>query len=577
MAIIKQVTWIIAVITVAFCVSSFGNGANDVSNSYATTIASNTLSMKQAGGLAVFTEFSGAVVLGGDVTETIKNGVINITHFDDSPDALVLAMGCVEFGSAAWLTAATYLGLPISTTQTVVGSLAGVGFASGAPVNWSWLKIGLSQIAASWIISPFIACVIAVLFQWLMNVAFLNRKDTFKWARRFAPLIFALTCTLLAVFVLVDLLDGQSVMEFGIGKFSGSIIGTFLGALALWYMFASPYIHRSLAVQDPRLRLIHIPMGPLLLYKNPPYYFPADETAPVTNDPVSQQPDGPEDASLESPAQALAEVLQDTEQAPSSIGLEPINKSHRDPNQPPPDREGLVHSIPVPAREKYLTSTEELPLYKPARLWAWFKYLLCRGVSQECVTFNSTKVNDAHTHSKKHDSRAEELWKPLQIVSAMMMSIAHGSNDVSNAVAPWVSAYATWRFGFVSEAAETPIWTVCAAAILIGAGFWFFGYKVVRSLGNKITFVSPTRGFVINMATSVTVLVASKLGIPVSTTQCQLGATIGVGLSSFDTKAINWKQIGFIVIGWILTLPIAGLVSGSLMLMALNTPHMATP
>lgn len=79
------------------------------------------------------------------------------------------------------------------------------------------------------------------------------------------------------------------------------------------------------------------------------------------------------------------------------------------------------------------------------------------------------------------------------------------------------------------------------------------------------------------MATSVTVLVASKLGIPVSTTQCQLGATIGVGLSSFDTKAINWKQIGFIVIGWILTLPIAGLVSGSLMLMALNTPHMATP
>lgn len=129
----------------------------------------------------------------------------------------------------------------------------------------------------------------------------------------------------------------------------------------------------------------------------------------------------------------------------------------------------------------------------------------------------------------------------------------------------------------MSEAAETPIWTVCAAAILIGAGFWFFGYKVVRSLGNKITFVSPTRGFVINMATSVTVLVASKLGIPVSTTQCQLGATIGVGLSSFDTKAINWKQIGFIVIGWILTLPIAGLVSGSLMLMALNTPHMATP
>ncbi|KAK0108162.1 hypothetical protein ONS95_002984 [Cadophora gregata] len=157
------------------------------------------------------------------------------------------------------------------------------------------------------------------------------------------------------------------------------------------------------------------------------------------------------------------------------------------------------------------------------------------------------------------------------------MSISHGSNDVSNAVAPWAGAYDAWKSGSAREDAKSPIWIICIAALLIGAGFWFCGYKVIRSLGNKITHVSPTRGFAINIATSVTVLVASRFGIPVSTTQCQLGATIGVGLSYFNPKAINWKQIGFIVIGWFITLPVAGLISGLLMAMALNTPHMRGP
>ncbi|PVH73119.1 phosphate transporter, partial [Cadophora sp. DSE1049] len=93
-------------------------------------------------------------------------------------------------------------------------------------------------------------------------------------------------------------------------------------------------------------------------------------------------------------------------------------------------------------------------------------------------------------------------------------------------------------------------------------------------LGNKITHVSPTRGFPINVATPFTVLVASKFGLPVSTTQCQLGATIGVGLCNGDLKAVNWKQSGFIIMGWFITPPIVGLISGLLMATALNTPHL---
>lgn len=121
MAVLQKYSWIFALTTIAFCFSSFGNGANDVANSYATSVASRTLKMWQAGVLAVITEFIGAVALGSGVTSTIKNGIISIDRFKDQPGALMLAMGCAEVGSGAWLMLATGLGFPVSTTQTVVG------------------------------------------------------------------------------------------------------------------------------------------------------------------------------------------------------------------------------------------------------------------------------------------------------------------------------------------------------------------------------------------------------------------------------------------------------------------------
>ncbi|CZS92150.1 uncharacterized protein RCO7_00726 [Rhynchosporium graminicola] len=276
MPALEEVTWIIAVTSVAFCASSLGNGANDVSNSYATAIASGTLTFKQAGVLAILTEFAGAVVLGGRVTEKIKNGVINVHHFDQHPSALVLAMGCVEFGTSAWLTIATSMGLPVSTTQTMVACLAGVGIASGATLKWGWQGKGLSTIAAAWLISPLFAGVVAALIQSLLNVTVLNRNNPYESALRSMPFYIAATCTLFPVFILLELLGKQSIQGFGIARFVVPIVGTFIVILFLAYFFAIPNFRRSLEEdkKDCRLRLIHIPMGPLLLRENPPYYLP---------------------------------------------------------------------------------------------------------------------------------------------------------------------------------------------------------------------------------------------------------------------------------------------------------------
>lgn len=95
----------------------------------------------------------------------------------------------------------------------------------------------------------------------------------------------------------------------------------------------------------------------------------------------------------------------------------------------------------------------------------------------------------------------------------------------------------------------------------------------MKAMGNRITQMSPTRGFSMELGSAITVLIASRLGMPVSTTQCLAGAAIGVALMNNDPKAVNWLQIGKIFLGWCLTLPAAGIISGLLCLAALNTPQ----
>lgn len=154
-----------------------------------------------------------------------------------------------------------------------------------------------------------------------------------------------------------------------------------------------------------------------------------------------------------------------------------------------------------------------------------------------------------------------------------MMSLSHGSNDVANAVGPWAAVYQTFQTGEVGSKSAAPVWILAVAGFLLGAGFWVMGYHIVRSLGNKITQLSPTRGYAMELGAAITVLLASRLGLPVSTTQTITGAVLGVSLMNLDLGATNWRQVAFIFLGWVLTLPVVALMSGLLTAMALNVPQ----
>ncbi|CAN9161751.1 unnamed protein product [Alternaria alternata] len=569
---LKKYDWILAITTIAFIASSASNGANDVANSYATSVAARTLKMWQAGILACFTEFLGAVALGSRVTGTIKSGIFALDTFKPVPATLMLAMGCAEVGSAVFLTVATIAGMPVSTTQTVVGALAGAGIAAQSPLSWGWKKGSISQIAASWVIAPFLSAAFAAALFLTIKFAVHNQKDPFKWAMRLIPFYLAFTAGVLALFIIDELPNGESLEEMGAGKACGIILGVFFGMLAISYIFFIPYFTRRLVKGDTRLRAWHLPLGPLLYRENPPIYFPGKGDQVVTDYYAKSAPvatSEQENLKGEKPIGHSTSVDNKSSGDSDNIDVE----GGRGLSRPLPRDGAVAHIIPAKPEpeERWLKPVEHLPFYSPKKIMNWTKFILLQGVSRDVVT--QKDLADVHSRAIVYDNRVEHLWTYAQVASAMMMSIAHGSNDVANAVGPWVGSYNTYTTGVVTKEADTPIWILIVAGLLLGIGFWFYGYHIVRALGNKITQVSPTRGFSMELGAAITVLLASRLALPVSTTQCLTGATIGVALCNFDLKAVNWKQVGFIFSGWIITLPGAGLISGLLMVMALNTPH----
>ncbi|EFQ35674.1 phosphate transporter [Colletotrichum graminicola] len=583
MAVLSQYDWIIALISIAFCGSSFGNGANDVSNSFATSVAARSLTMPQVGLLSMCTEFFGAVVLGARVTGTIKNDIIDLDRFRQTPSTLILAMGCAEFASAFWLLAATKLGYPVSTTQTIVGALVGVGIAAQAQVSWSWKDGSVTQIAASWGVAPCIAAVIGAVLFASIKFTVLEREKSFEKAMRVIPFYLAFTAAVLALFITVEAPGAPSLEELGAGIACGIVLGVFFGALLLAYVFFVPYVHRRLVKEDPRIRLRHIFLGPLLYMENPPIYMPAkgnefvidyyasahDESQSTKNDDVEKQ------TKSEGSNNKDEKVTGSGSNSPDSPTSAPLSLEDVERGKMAPVGGGVVQRYqrkPEP-EERFLAPTAHLPIQNPKRIWSFIKYFFLQGVTRDCVTHASDQLSAIHAKAKRYDNRVEHVFTYAQVASAMMMSIAHGSNDVANAIGPFIAAYQVYMTGEIREDGETPIWILVAAGFLLGAGFWFMGHHIMKAMGNKITQMSPTRGFAMELAAAITVLLASRLGLPVSTTQCLTGAVIGVALMNFDVGAVNWRQVAFIFSGWIVTLPCAGLIGGLLMAMSLNTPQ----
>nr|OQO15725.1 hypothetical protein B0A51_17867 [Rachicladosporium sp. CCFEE 5018] len=559
--------WLFAVGVIFFLISLWGIGANDVANSYATSVSSKSLTLLQAGCLATITEFVGAIALGQQVTSTIRSGVFSIKPFAQSPGVLLLANVVAEVGSATWLVICTRLGFPVSTTQSIVGALVGVGIALDIQVNWGWKKGSVSQIAASWAIAPLIAAGFGAIIMMSIKLLVHSRKDPMQAALRVITFYYGLTAGILALFIVVSGGHGIPTLEqMGAGEAIGIVLGVFFGVWALSALFFLPYYHRKLIKEDRRLRIYHLPMGPLLWKENPSLYSPGNVDTAITPDYYTSEYTGKE-----------KHLNDDNSSDDGRVIEKPLSQDNVDTNNnhdsiQDTDSNAKLGEKTDRARQSDLEATEKLPWAHPRRLWAMTRLILTYGVTRDVIGHQSKGLEDVHARAPHFDNKVEHLWTTAQICSAIIMSIAHGANDVSNAIGPFTTEYETWSSGVTSASTDTPIWIKAVGGLGLGFGFWTFGYHIMRNLGNRITKHTPTRGYSMELAAAITVLLASRLGLPVSTTQCITGAIIGVALTNGDVRSLNWKQIGKIFVGWVLTVPCAGLVSGIIMGMAMNVP-----
>jgi PiT family inorganic phosphate transporter len=173
---------------------------------------------------------------------------------------------------------------------------------------------------------------------------------------------------------------------------------------------------------------------------------------------------------------------------------------------------------------------------------------------------NRVKV-DEEAEVDYHFASVEKVFVPMMLFTACAMAFAHGSNDVANGVGPLAAVYGLVQSGGeVAQKSELPIWILLLGGVGIVVGLATYGYRVMRTIGTKITELTPTRGFSATMAAAATVVLASRTGMPVSTTHIAVGAVMGVGLAR-GIGALDLRVIGGIVISWIVTLPIGGVLS----------------
>ncbi len=168
---------------------------------------------------------------------------------------------------------------------------------------------------------------------------------------------------------------------------------------------------------------------------------------------------------------------------------------------------------------------------------------------------------DENADKEYHYASVEKVFTPMMIFTACAMAFAHGSNDVANGIGPLAAVVAIVQSGGeVTQKAGLPIWILILGGTGIVVGLATMGYKVMQTIGTKITELTPTRGYCATLAAATTVVLASKTGLPVSTTHIAVGAVMGVGLAR-GIGAIDLRVLGSIVVSWIVTLPAGAILA----------------
>lgn len=565
---LHQFDYIFAIAMIFAFLDAWNIGANDVANSFASSVSSRSLKYWQAMFLAAICEFLGAVLVGSKVSDTIRNKIIDVKVFEKEPAVLMLTMTCALIGSSIWLSIATSIGMPVSTTHSIVGATIGAGIAAkgGNNIRWGWG--GVAQIVASWFIAPAIAgCFSSVVFL-ISKFLVLERKEfatSLFWAMFLVPVLVFAAFAILTMLIVWKGSPSLKLDKLPSHTIAAAIVGTAGVALVVYMLFLFPYYRRKLVYNDWTLKWYDVIRGPLFYFKSTDNIPPIPEGQTLTIDYYKgrRYDDAGNLIDDDDEKVANSSVSSDIEKNPNDVDVTVEQKSNETKD----------------ATKNETTRQLWWRLFKQPKQWGWLLWLVVsHGFTQDIIKNQSKAdmlsgdIHKLHTSAKYYDNRIEFMYSILQAITACTMSFTHGANDISNATGPLASVYLIWSTNTIASKAPVPTWVLAYAASALVIGCWTYGYNIMRNLGNKLILQSPSRGFAIEIGAAVTTVMATQLAIPVSTTQSAVGATVFVGFCNGEWRSVNWRMVLWCYSGWIFTLPIAGLIAGLLNAIILNAP-----
>jgi len=205
---------------------AWGIGANDVANAMGTSVGSKALTIKQAIIIAMIFEFAGAYLAGGEVTSTIRKGIIDASYFVDQPELLVYGMTAALLAAGLWLIIASFFGWPVSTTHSIVGAIVGFSAVGVGVDSVTWSKVG--GIVGSWVVTPLISGIIAYFIFMSSQKLIFNTKDPITNAKRYVPFYMFLAGLILS---LVTITKGLKHVGLHFSTFEAVTLAIIVGIL----------------------------------------------------------------------------------------------------------------------------------------------------------------------------------------------------------------------------------------------------------------------------------------------------------------------------------------------------------
>jgi len=192
-------------------------------------------------------------------------------------------------------------------------------------------------------------------------------------------------------------------------------------------------------------------------------------------------------------------------------------------------------------------------------LWEALPIALILGIVIAVLVGKNFRISSQLPQDEQIE-KIERRFKFLQIFTAGYMAFAHGSNDVANSIGPLAGVYALYKYGVIAMKASVPIWILALGGVGIILGLAVFGRAVIRTIGTKITHITPSRGFAAEFAAATIVLIFSKAGMPISTTHTIVGAVVGVGLAR-GMETLDLRIVKQILTSWLVTIPAASIAA----------------